>query len=71
MSVVTTHQTIEVDGVSDVVVTDVADDGAGGYVREIRIFGAEGTSSPAVVTLHLKAGTADPLRITVPDSTEF
>lgn len=67
-----TNQTLEAQDVTAVTVTDVAaDPDRGGYVRTIRVFGPDGTSHPAVATLVLRADTAEPLRIDLPDALAF
>lgn len=69
MTVKTLSQTVLVSDPSDVVVTEIADgtdaEGSPVKVREIRIFGPDGTDHPAVLTVRLEAETAEPIRIDV------
>lgn len=66
------NQTLEVESVTEVVVTDIAADSSrGGYVREIRVFGVGGTNHPAVATLVLRSSTTDSLKIDLPDALTF
>jgi hypothetical protein len=70
VEIVTTRQSVTIDGVADVSVTAIAhDDVAGDYYRDIAFFGeaAEGEETmPAVLSIRIRAITADPLKITVP-----
>lgn len=69
-SIVTKAQTIEIDGVTDIIVTATTlDEDAGDYVRELRFFGipaAEGQSAPLVFTLRIRHPQRDAIAITVP-----
>ena len=69
-NVVTISQSVEIDGIADVAVSAIAhDDVAGDYFRDIVLFGdaGEGQSTmPAVLSVRMRAATADPLKITVP-----
>lgn len=49
----TIDQTVEINDVTDVVVTTTEEDDDG-YVREIRIMGATNTSDSAVLTLRVR-----------------
>ena len=63
----TRKQTIEVDQVQAVDVTEIVDDQSGGKVREVRVYGTpDGTDAPPVLTVRVKADTADPLQLTTP-----
>lgn len=66
MSIVTTQQTIEIDSVTDVQVTDIVADGSG-FVRAIRIYGTPaGTNAPLLFDLRIKSDTLANLDITTP-----
>jgi hypothetical protein len=69
--IVITSQTVTIDAVSsDVSVSSIAhDDVVGDFYRTITVWGtpAEGDSNiPAVLVVHIRADTVDPLKITVP-----
>jgi hypothetical protein len=70
MAVVTKSQSVELDPISDVAVTAIArDDVKGDYYRDITLFGEPGENEstvPTVLTVRIRAATADPLKITVP-----
>jgi hypothetical protein len=70
VEIVTTQQSVTIDGVADVAVTTIAhDDVKGDYYRVITLFGIPGegeTTSPTVLTVRIRAATADPLKISVP-----
>jgi hypothetical protein len=64
-------QSLEIEGVGDVVITDaVQDPQVGDYVRDIRIYNASTASTDAVaqllVQLRLRATTRDALDIAAP-----
>ena len=78
-TMVTTSQVIEVDEISDVVVTAIGrDDVIGDYYRDIVFFGTppeapEGveidvTAVPTVLRVRIRAATTTPLHVTVPES---
>ena len=54
--------------VRDVQVTDVVEDGAGGFVRAIRVFGEpEGSAGPALILeVQIQSDTKTDLDITTP-----
>ena len=64
----TTHrQTLEIDQVKAVDVTEIVDAQDGSKVRELRVFGSpDGTDAPPVLTVRVKADTADPLEVQTP-----
>lgn len=70
VEIVTTSQAVTIDGVADVSVSAIAhDDVKGDYYRDIVIFGEpeEGeTTQPTMLSIRIRAATADPLKITVP-----
>jgi hypothetical protein len=70
VEIVTTHQSVTLDGVADVAVTVIErDDVKGDYFRNITFFGEPGegeSTAPTVMTIRIRASTADPLKITVP-----
>lgn len=65
-------QTLQIDGVSDITVTEILQDAdVGDYVREIRIWGlplTEGALAPLVMTLRLRHQVRVNLEISVPTS---
>jgi hypothetical protein len=70
VEIVTTRQSITIDGVADIAVTAIErDDVKGDYFRDITFFG-EGddgeTTAPMVMTIRIRASAPDPLKITVP-----
>lgn len=71
-TIVTQAQTVQIDGVYNVMVTpSVQDPDAGDYVREIRIFGtppAVGVTPPLVMTLRIRDADLANIAITVPSS---
>jgi hypothetical protein len=70
VQIVTTRQSVTLDGVADIAVTSIEhDDVEGGYFRDITFFGEPGegeSTAPTVMTIRIRASTADPLKITVP-----
>jgi hypothetical protein len=68
--IVTRSQSVEINQVSDLVVTAIAhDDIAGDYYRDITFFGEAGEGEltiPTVMTIRIRAATVDPLKISVP-----
>lgn len=60
------HQTLDVDQVTDVVVTaivQVSDQ----FVREVRVFGdPDGTAGPAILILRISADTEAKVKLTTP-----
>lgn len=59
-------ETVEVSGVESVVVSDVVDDGAGGFVRAITV---KGPDDAPIFTLRVQGATEDALEITTPNLT--
>jgi hypothetical protein len=62
-------QKLEITDVRDIVVTEIVDDGAGGFVRALRIHGQTETGEPGLLVLDLRlqsASKAD-LAITTPE----
>ena len=71
-NIIALAQTVVVDQVADVVVSQIVDDGTGTgtFVRAISIFGApNGTSGPPVFQLQIKSTTAANLDISTPTLT--
>lgn len=64
MSIATLQQTISVDGVEDVIVTDAeVDTITGDYVREIRVVGADDV---IVLTLRIAADERTKIAVSAP-----
>lgn len=56
-----------INDVSNIIVTEMVDDGEGGFVRSIRIFGQPlGDQGPAIVELKVKGTTKAAIDITTP-----
>jgi hypothetical protein len=70
VEIVTTRQSVTIEGVADVAVTAIErDDVKGDYFRDITFFGEPGegeSTAPTVMTIRIRASAADPLKITVP-----
>jgi hypothetical protein len=70
VEIVTTRQSVTLDGVADIVVTAIEhDDVKGDYFRDVTFFGEPGegeSTAPTVMTIRIRASAADPLKITVP-----
>ena len=70
VEIVTTRQSVTIDGVADIAVSAIErDDVKGDYFRDITFFGEPGegeSTAPTVMTIRIRASTADPLKITVP-----
>jgi hypothetical protein len=70
VEIVTTRQSVTIEGVADIAVTAIEHDNVkGDYFRDITFFGEADeseTTAPTVMTIRIRAGTADPLKITVP-----
>ena len=68
---VITHvsQKLRIDGIKDIDVTDVVDDGSGGWIRSIRFYGtpAEGVNSVLVLEVLLQSPVKAELSITTPE----
>lgn len=65
----TTAQTLFVDGVTDIVVTEAEQDTDTEWVREIRVFGEpllSGGTQPVVLTLRLKSPVKANINVTSP-----
>jgi len=62
-------QKLSIDGVKDVEVSDVVDDGAGGWVRSVRFYGtpAIGTNKVLVLEVFLQSPVRAELSITTPE----
>ena len=60
---------LSVTGVKDIQVTDIVDDGAGGWVRAVRFFGTPdtGTNPLLVLEVLLQSSTKTDLAITTPE----
>ena len=68
-SEITTLETkIEVNYVTDIVITESVDDGAGGYVREIRIIGTQdvGSAPPRSLIVRVKGATQNAINVSTP-----
>lgn len=67
MSIVTTEQKILVAGVEDIIVTDpVLDEGAGVWVREIRIVTDAAAGAAPSFTLRVSAADRDKINVSAP-----
>jgi hypothetical protein len=70
VEIVTTRQSVTLDGVADIAVTAIErDDVKGDYFRDITFFGEPGegeSTAPTVMTIRIRASAADPLKISVP-----
>ena len=70
IEIVTTQQSVTLDGVADVAVTAIERDVVkGDYFRDITFFADPGegeSTAPTVMTIRIRASAADPLKITVP-----
>jgi hypothetical protein len=68
---VITHvsQKLRIDGIKDVEVTDIVEDGAGGWIRSIRFYGtpAEGVNGILVLEVLLQSPVKAELAITTPE----
>lgn len=65
----TLYQRVMLTSIKDVEVTDIVDDGAGGFVRNIRFFG-EGTveaQTPLVFEVVIQSDDRTDLKITTPE----
>jgi hypothetical protein len=62
-------QKLSIDGVKDIEVTAIVDDGAGGWVRSIRFYGspAVGTNKVLVHEVLLQSSVKADLSITTPE----
>lgn len=62
-------QKLSVDGVKDIEVTNIVDDGAGGWVRAVRFYGtpAAGTTKVLVLEVLLHSAVKSELAITTPE----
>ena len=67
-TVTTLRHVLGVTEVAHVDVTEIVADPAGGYVREVRIYGnPDGTDAPPVVTLRLSAPARAALEVQTPE----
>ena len=68
---VITHvsQRLRIDGIKDIEVTDIVEDGAGGWIRSIRFYGtpAEGVNGILVLEVLLQSPVKAELAITTPE----
>lgn len=63
----TTHQTIAVDQITSIVVTEIVQV-SDQFVREVRVFGEpDGTAGAPVFVLRLSADTADKVKLSTPE----
>jgi hypothetical protein len=62
-------QKLSITGVKDIEVTDIVDDGAGGWVRSVRFYGspAIGTNKVLVLEVLLQSAVKSELAITTPE----
>lgn len=62
-------QKLRVDGIKDIEVTDIVDDGAGGWVRSVRFYGTPvtGTNKILVLEVLLQSLVKTDLSITTPE----
>ena len=62
-------QKLEIAYVRDIEVTEIVDDGAGGFVRALRIHGQTAAGDPGllVLELHLQSASKVDLSITTPE----
>ncbi len=60
---------VSIGGVKDVEITEIVDDGAGGWVRSVRIYGtpAVGSNKVLVVEVLLQSETKSDLAVTTPE----
>ena len=67
--VATLYQRVMLTSIKDVEVTDIVDDGAGGFVRSIRFFGegAVEAQTPLVFEVVIQSGSKPDLKITTPE----
>jgi len=67
--VVTLYQRVLLTSVKDVEVTEIVDDGAGGFVRSIKFFGegAVDTQTPLVFEVVFQSDDRSDLKITTPE----
>jgi len=62
-------QKLRIDGIKDIEVTDIVDDGTGGWVRLVRFYGspAIGTNKSLVLEVLLQSAVKAELSITTPE----
>jgi len=62
-------QKLRIDGIKDIEVTDIVDDGSGGWIRSIRFYGspAEGVNKVLVLEVLLQSPVKAELAITTPE----
>lgn len=60
---------LSIDGVKDIQVTDIVDDGAGGWVRSVRFYGSPpvGLNPVLVLEVLVQSATKSDLAITTPE----
>ena len=67
-AIATIREVVGITEVAHVDVTEIVADPAGGYVREVRIYGnPDGTDAPPVVTLRLAAPARAALEVQTPE----
>ena len=68
---VITHvsQKLRIDGIKDIEVTGIVEDGAGGWIRSVRFYGsaASGTNKALVLEVLLQSAQKADLAITTPE----
>jgi len=62
-------QKLRIDGIRDIEVTGIVEDGAGGWVRSVRFYGspASGTNKALVLEVLLQSAEKSDLAITTPE----
>ena len=65
----TVYQRVLLTSIKDVEVTDIVDDGAGGFIRSLRFFGqgAVDTQTPLVFEVVIQSENRTDLKITTPE----
>lgn len=62
-------QKLSIDGVKDIEVTEIVDNGSGGYTRAVRFFGSPASGSTKVLTLEIvvQSSARSDITITTPE----
>lgn len=62
-------QKLAISGVRDIEVTDIVEDGSGGWTRAVRFYGTSATAANQVLTLEviLQSATKAELAVTTPE----
>ena len=62
-------QKLRIEGIRDIEVTEIVDDGSGGWIRSVRFYGspAEGTNKVLVLEVLLQSPVKADLAITTPE----